>query len=123
MIRIKKIITLLIISSSIVLGANTSTVNSGTIERQIQTPKVPFEKKENIEIQGLQNDSVKSDISNKKIFVKDFAFSGNKLISSEELKDSIKAYIGKELTFNQIQELLAIVTKIYIDKGYFVARA
>ena len=123
MIRIKKIITLLIISSSIVLGANTSTVNSGIIERQIQTPKVPFEKKENIEIQGLQNDSVKSDISNKKIFVKDFAFSGNKLISSEELKDSIKAYIGKELTFNQIQELLAIVTKIYIDKGYFVARA
>ncbi len=45
------------------------------------------------------------------------------LFTSEELKQSLKAYAGKELNFNQIQEVLALVTKVYRDKGYFVARA
>ncbi len=61
--------------------------------------------------------------SSKTVFIKDFTFAGNSAISSEELKQSLKAYVGKELSFNQIQEVLAVVTKVYRDKGYFVARA
>ncbi|MDN5062812.1 ShlB/FhaC/HecB family hemolysin secretion/activation protein [Aliarcobacter butzleri] len=120
---INKIIVLSIISSNIILGASLPNVNSGTIERQIQAPKIPFEQKQNVQIEGLQSDNLKSDISNKKIFIKDFSFVGNKAISSEELKNSINSYSNKELTYNQIQEVLSIVTKIYRDKGYFVARA
>lgn len=121
--KIGKIITLSVLSSSVLLGANIPNLNSGTIERQIHAPKVPLEKKENVQIQGLQSDSVKTDINNKKIFIKDFTFSGNNVISSEILKDSISSYLNKELTYNQIQEVIAIVTKIYRDKGFFVARA
>ncbi len=120
---INKIIVLSIVSSNIILGASLPNVNSGTIERQIQAPNVPVEKKQNVQIEGLQSDSLKSDISNKKIFIKDFSFVGNKAISSEELKNSINSYSNKELTYNEIQEVLSIVTKIYRDKGYFVARA
>ena len=123
MIVIKKIITLSVLSSISLLGANVPNVNSGTIEKQLVAPKVPMEKKQNVQIQGLQSDSLKSDVSNKKIFIKDFSFKGNNLISSEILKDSIKSYSNKELTYNQIQEVLAFVTKIYRDKGYFVSRA
>lgn len=121
--RINKLITLSVLSASVLLGV-TPNENSGTLQRQIQAPKVPLEKKENVQIQGIeQSNALKIDKNNKKIFVKDFSFKGNSAINSDELLNSIKAYSNKELTFSQIQEVIAIVTKTYRDKGFFVARA
>ncbi len=122
--QINKVISLSLLSSVVLFGANIPNINSGNIEKQLIAPKVPIEKKESVEIQGLDNkDSIKADVGDSKIFIKDFSFSGNSVISSEELKSNLKDYVNKELTFNQIQEVLAVVTKVYRDKGYFVARA
>ena len=121
--NIIKVFGLSILSSVALLGA-TPIINSGNIEKQIQAPRdIPTLKKDDIKIEGIENDSLKSSDSSKTIFIKDFTFAGNSAISSEELKQSLKAYAGKELNFNQIQEVLAVVTKVYRDKGYFVARA
>lgn len=121
--KINKIISLSILSSSIVLGATIPNVNSGTIQKQLVTPNVQVEKKENVQIQGVQSDNVKVDVNNKKIFIKDFTFKNNIAVSSDELKQSLKTFANKELNYNQIQEVLAVVTKVYRDKGYFVTRA
>lgn len=121
--NIVKVFGLSILSSVALLGA-TPIINSGNIEKQIQAPKdIPTLKKDDIKIEGIENDSLKSSDSSKTVFIKDFTFAGNSAVSNEELKQSLKAYAGKELNFNQIQEVLALVTKVYRDKGYFVARA
>ena len=121
--NIVKVFGLSILSSVALLGA-TPIINSGNIEKQIQAPRdIPTLKKDDIKIEGIENDSLKSSDSSKTVFIKDFTFAGNSAISNEELKQSLKAYAGKELNFNQIQEVLALVTKVYRDKGYFVARA
>ncbi|WP_228286297.1 ShlB/FhaC/HecB family hemolysin secretion/activation protein [Arcobacter vandammei] len=119
--RINRIIGLSLLSSILLLGA---TPNSNTIDRQIQTPRdIPTFKKDDINIEGVKSDSVKTNDSTQKVFVKNFTFVGNSKISNDELSDVVKNYVNKELTFNQIQEVLAIVTKTYRDKRYFVARA
>ena len=113
-----------IISTTFLFGATPNIPNSSTIDRQIQAPKdIPTLKKDDIKIEGIKNGSLKSSDSSKTVFIKDFTFAGNSAISNEELKQNLKAYVGKELSFNQIQEVLALVTKVYRDKGYFVARA
>lgn len=121
--NINKIIVLSMVSSSVVLGANIPNVNSSTIERQMQAPKVPVEKKQNVQIEGLKENEIKKDSNSQTIYIKDFSFSGNSNINSDELKNSINSYVNKNLSYNQIQEVLALVTKVYKDKGYFVARA
>lgn len=124
MIKLNQIISLSVLNSIALLGANLNVPNISTIEKQIQAPRdIPTLKKDDIKIEGIENDSLKSSDSSKTVFIKDFTFAGNSAISSEELKQSLKAYVGKELSFNQIQEVLAVVTKVYRDKGYFVARA
>ena len=121
--NIVKVFGLSILSSVALLGA-TPIINSGNIEKQIQAPRdIPTLKKDDIKIEGIENGSLKSSDSSKTVFIKDFTFAGNSAISNEELKQNLKAYVGKELSFNQIQEVLALVTKVYRDKGYFVARA
>ena len=121
--NIIKVFGLSILSSVALLGA-TPIINSGNIEKQIQAPRdIPTLKKDDIKIEGIENGSLKSSDSSKTVFIKDFTFAGNSAISNEELKQNLKAYVGKELSFNQIQEVLAVVTKVYRDKGYFVARA
>ena len=121
--NIIKIFGLSILSSVALLGAK-PIINSGNIEKQIQAPRdIPTLKKDDIKIEGIENGSLKSSDSSKTVFIKDFTFAGNSAISNEELKQNLKAYVGKELSFNQIQEVLALVTKVYRDKGYFVARA
>ncbi|MDK2092037.1 ShlB/FhaC/HecB family hemolysin secretion/activation protein [Aliarcobacter butzleri] len=120
--NLKRVISLSLLSSVALLGA-TPNINSGTIERQMQAPKIPFEQKQNVKIEGVGENEIKKDNNSQTIFIKDFSFSGNSIISNSELKNSISSYSNKNLTYNQIQEVLALVTKVYRDKGYFVARA
>lgn len=120
---VNRLITLSLLSSSLLLGAS-PIPNSSTIQRDIEAPRdIPTLKKDDIKIEGIKDDSLKSSDSSKTVFIKDFTFAGNSAISNKELKQNLKAYVGKELSFNQIQEVLALVTKVYRDKGYFVARA
>ncbi len=57
-----------------------------------------------------------------KITVKGFVFEGNKVISSEELENYLKKYIGQELTFNEIIQVVVSLSVFYEQKG-FLAQA
>ncbi|WP_123377224.1 ShlB/FhaC/HecB family hemolysin secretion/activation protein [Aliarcobacter butzleri] len=121
---LKQTVTLSLLSSVALLGA-TPNINSGNIEKQIQAPKdIPTHQKPSVSIEGLESsEAIKDFDNNKKAFIKDFSFSGNIKISSEELNAIVKDYVNKELTFKQIKEVLSLINNYYRDKGYFVARA
>lgn len=116
---VNKIIVLSTLASSYLLGA-TPTISD--IERQVQPPKIEKEKPTLPTIETKEYKAPMSD-SGKTIFVKNFSFSGNLHISSKELQAISKEYENKDLTFKEIAELTTKITKLYREKGYFVARA
>ena len=115
-----KVITLSVLSASFLLGSNVP--NIGDVEKQIQTPKIKKEKPVLPEISTQKYKTPMAD-SGKTIYVKAFSFSGNTHISNESLQAMAKEYENKNLTFSQISELTSKITKLYREKGYFVARA
>lgn len=124
----KKVILISIIASSIVLGAPLPNVDA--IQNSITVPKTIEEK-----LEAKKNDLVDvggkkvyepmmiDDKSGKKVLVKDYTFDGNSHIVSDELNSLLDEYKNKELNFADMQNVASVVTKLYRDKGYFVARA
>jgi len=121
--NILKTISISTLASTFLLGA---TPNIGDIEKQIQIPKeVQPKQKELIDIGGVKKYAppMKDDKSGKAIFVKSFKIENAINIDEKELQKLISSYNGKELTFNQLQEVTNVITKYYRQKGFFVARA
>ena len=58
------------------------------------------------------------------ISVKEFKFEGEiKAVSLETLNDLVKEFVGKSLSFEELQSVVKIVNDYYKDKGYFLANA
>ena len=119
--KITKIVSMSILTSSFLLGATVP--NIGTIEKEIKTPIIEKEKASIPTINTKKEYKAPMVDSGKTILVKSFAFSSNDHISSKVLKNLVKEYENKELTFTQITEITSIITKYYRENGYFVARA
>jgi len=94
----------------------------GTIEKEINPPNI---EKKQATIPEIKTKEYRLPLvdSGKTILVKDFLIIGNEHISSNNLEKFYKDFKGKELTFNQLQEIAVSITKYYRDNGYFVARA
>jgi len=121
--NILKTISISTLASTFLLGA---TPNIGDIEKQIQIPKeVEKKQQELIDIGGVKKYAppMKDDKSGKAIFVKSFKIENAINIDEKELQKLISSYNGKELTFNQLQEVTNVITKYYRQNGFFVARA
>ena len=116
-----------VVSSVVLLGSspNINLPNSSTIDRQLRAPiDLPTKKEESIKIEsGEEQDSLSLDDSSQTIFIKSFKIEGNTVISSDEILNSIKEYENRDLTFKELQALALKISKLYHDKGYFVARA
>ena len=82
------------------------------IERtqEIERPKIPklIEKKEE---KPLLKEG-------EKVKVTSFVFKGNKIITTEELESFVKKYIGTELTFDEINQVVVSISILYEQKGY-----
>ncbi|WP_419768028.1 ShlB/FhaC/HecB family hemolysin secretion/activation protein [Arcobacter sp.] len=118
-----KLITLSLITTSSLLAA---TPNIGDAVKQIKVPKEVKQKKTPlVQIGGVKKYApvMKDDKSGKTIFVKGFDFHGNKVVSFRKLHQLTDKYKGKNLNFNQLQEVTSIITKYYRSRNYFVARA
>lgn len=107
------------IASTFLLGA---TPDIGSVEKEIQVPKIEQEKVTIPKIKVKEYVAPMSD-SGKTIKVNDFTITGNENVSLSELEQFYISFKEKELTFNQLQEIAVSITKYYRDKGYFVARA
>lgn len=117
----KKILGLSIIATSALLAQPTIT----DIEKSISIPK-EVQKKESqlIEIGKDKYAPVMSDDkTGRTIEVKDFEIEGNTQLGEDELKKLLSEYMGKSLTFSQLQEATSLLTKYYRQKSFFVARA
>lgn len=53
-----------------------------------------------------------------KIFVKQFRFEGNHVLSSDELSQITAAYENRDISAEELQEVKNAITRYYIDKGY-----
>ncbi|QOG11712.1 ShlB/FhaC/HecB family hemolysin secretion/activation protein [Arcobacter sp. FWKO B] len=118
----KKLITLSFITASSLLAQPTIT----DIEKSISTPKeVETKAPSLVEVGGKEKYApvMADDESGKTIEVKDFSIEGNTQIKDDVLKKLLSEYVGKPLTFSQLQETASLITKYYREKGYFVARA
>ena len=82
------------------------------IERmqEIERPKIPklIERKEE---KPLLKEGEKVKVTN-------FVFKGNKIITTEELENFVKKYIGTELTFDEINQVVVSISILYEQKGY-----
>ena len=59
-----------------------------------------------------------------KIFVKAFKIQGElKEFTEQQILNVISDYVGKELTFKQLQEAAAKITAFYAEKGFFLGTA
>lgn len=100
-----------------------SAQNPGSILRQEQE----LEKKKNLPTQ-IPKSLIEKKITKQapaqgeKILVKNFKFEGEiKYVSLEILNDLVKDYVGKNLTFDEIQNAVKNINDYYKSKGYFLA--
>lgn len=122
--NIIKVITVSALVSKSLLAVNVP--DAGTISKEIKIPKnITKDDKGLIQIDGIKKVTppMVDDKSGKKVLVKEFKIQGNTKISTDEINETIKEYVNKELTFSDMQKVATIITKLYRDKGYFVARA
>lgn len=117
---IKKITIMSLGASTLLMGTNIPTI--GDIEKQVQPPKI---EKEQLTLPSIKAQEYKAPMvdSGKTILIKDFKITGNVHISASALEKFFIESRGKELTFNQLQNIASATTKYYREKGYFVARA
>lgn len=97
--------------------------NIGDALREIKPPKI--EKKKTL-LPPLEQESEaykKSFKDGKKVFIKSYEVNGNTQISTEKIKNILQSYEAKKLSFKEIQDIVNLVTKMYRDEGYFIARA
>lgn len=65
----------------------------------------------------IPNDSIE------KIKIKAFSFKGNTIFSNEELNKLGNSYIGREITFIELNSLIESINKKYIDGGFITSGA
>ena len=122
----KKLTTLSILTTSLLMAASPVIPTSSDIQREVQPPKdLPKKTTPLVEIGGVQKYAppMKEDKSKKTIFVKSFKITGAIHMPEAKLKSLTASYTNKDLTFAQLQEVASIVTKAYRENGFFVARA
>ena len=122
----KKLITLSLTTTSIVLAAAPTAPTISDVVREITPPKeiVPKELPL-IEVKGVEKyaPAMKDDKSGKRVFVKAFKITDALHMDVHNLQELIASYTNKELTFIELQAVASVLTKAYREEGYFVARA
>ncbi len=122
----KRLITLSLATTSILLAAAPTTPTISDVVREITPPKDIAPKVEPlIEIREAEKyaPAMQDDKSGKTVLVKVFKITGAAHMDANKLQTLIASYTNKELTFAQLQEVASIITKAYREEGYFVARA
>ena len=58
-----------------------------------------------------------------KIKLKKFIFKGNTVFTTEQLKEAVALYEGREITFTELSQARDAITKLYNDNGYINSSA
>jgi len=57
-------------------------------------------------------------VKSREVLVTEFQFSGNTVISSAELREMTEAYIGKRVSYAELEDLRTRISRLYVERGY-----
>ena len=101
-------------------------------EQQIQEDYQNFEKqKTDKKVQSERTKKQKrkvvkakvEDYATKGVYIENIEVSPSQILTAEEIKDIIDDYTQTNMSFEQLQEIVAKINKLYLEKGFVTARA
>jgi hemolysin activation/secretion protein len=106
----------LLVSSTIYfsLSSHLFAADAGSIQREIEKNLEKSSHPESARPSKLPSTQAQE---GRKTTVKSFIFTGNTIVSSDELASVVAPYIGKELSFGSLQKIVAEVSDFYAEKG------
>ena len=118
---IKKYLSLF--ASSIIL-AQAATPDAGALSQDIEKQLVtqPQKTLPKPQLQKVQQEDKKTSLSKVKVLINGFKISGNSVITTQAIEVQISKYIGKSLSFDELQDVTRAVAEYYRENG-FSARA
>lgn len=118
-------ILLSLIPLALTASANQPVPPAGVVDRQIELEYDAKEVDAEKQIPLLEVDIPEQtfDMGEEKALINAVKFQGNTVISSRTLKKTVKPFMGKELSMQEIYEMCQKVQKKYAERGYFLARA
>jgi hemolysin activation/secretion protein len=114
----------MLIAATIVFAATAGAAdvpNAGQLLRESAPPPSLKQQQEPPKIEPLQQQKEAAPHEGVRVRVSGFTFTGNTVISSAELTALLSGYIGKELTFAELNDAAATITNAYRARGYFLA--
>jgi hemolysin activation/secretion protein len=97
--------------------------DTGSLLRDIEKQPRPEQKQEIPEIQVPQPGPVKATDSTLKLTLSAVEFSGNQEISNATLEKLAAPYLNRLLTFADLQQLVAKISRYYQQQGFLTSRA
>jgi len=102
------------------------------IEQQVQEDFKNYEKrKKEGKIKSEKQKKIKAkvekakieDFATKGVYVNNIEVSSSQILTEQEIKDIIDDYTQTNLSFEQLQEIVNKINKLYLEKGFVTARA
>lgn len=99
-----------------------------TVPQPIQVPpRLPFKREPSL-LNSPSPKPLTPEIPNEEQYptrarVKKFIFEGNTVLSDRQLEAVVAPYTGREITFTELLQARAAVSKLYIDQGYTTSGA
>lgn len=94
----------------------------GAVIQSIQPPPTPKKSEPHLDVEREERPPLSAP-NGIKVKVRALRFTGNTAFSGARLQSVVSSYIGKELTFAELQEMANRITEHYRRAGYLVARA
>jgi hemolysin activation/secretion protein len=122
---INRFILLSLIPLSLTASANKPVPPAGVVDRQIELEYDAKEVDAHKQIPLLEVDIPEKtfDMGDESTLISSVKFKGNTVISSRTLRNSVKEFMGEELSMKDIYAMCQAVQATYAERGYFLARA
>lgn len=107
-----------------ITGVDAAQVNPANIQRALseKAPK-PLSSDKKIVLPSLTQDLDLGEAKKYKLTLRKVRFSGNTVISTEELMESYRPYIGKVISLAKLLDLISESTRKYHEQGYILSQA
>ena len=108
------------------------TLRKQQIEKQVQQDYQNYEKRKKEgkikpekqkKIKGKVQKAKAEEYATKGVYIENIEVAPSQILTEQEIKDIIDEYTQTNLTFEQLQEIVDKINKLYLEKGFVTARA
>ncbi len=106
------------------LEAQSSPPDAGQVQRDTAQPSIVTPRKSDLKLlPKLENPDIRvTKKSGATVLIKSVKFTGNTVISSEELNAVVQPLIGKNQSFDDLRAMAQLINDYYHEKGYYFSR-